>query len=365
MKYDYLIVGAGMFGAVFAERATAAGKTVLVIDQRPHVGGNCYTREVEGIQIHEYGPHIFHTNNEKVWNYIRQFAKFNHFINRVKVNSGGRIYSFPVNMMTFHQLWGVTTPDEAKRRRVEQVEQTHNPQNIEERLLSRVGRQIYETFYHGYTIKHWRTSPRNLPASIGDRIPIRFTYDDNYYNDCFQGIPIGGYTPIFERLLNRAEVRLQTPLESIRNWRSIAKKMVYSGRPDSLLSYQFGELAYLTLDFRHEVSTGDYQGVAQMNFPEIDVPYTRCVEHKHFEFGTQRSTVITREYPTDWHSAATPYYPVPGNEERYARYRDEILQTGDIILGGRLGRHQYFDMHMVIANALDQAEKELSTRSSL
>lgn len=362
MKYDYLIVGAGLFGSTFAERAKKAGKKVLVIDQRSHIGGNCYTENIEGVNVHMYGPHIFHTNNEKIWNYINRFATFNHFVNRIKASYQGNLYSFPINLFTMYQLWGVKTPQEA-------IDKIHtlripisNPQNMEEWCLANVGEEIYEKFIKGYTTKHWHRDPKTLPASIIKRLPLRFTFDDNYYTHQFQGIPKGGYTQIFEKQLNGIEVKLNTPLE--KDWKKYAKKMIYSGRPDALADFKFGELPYLTLSFDHQKKCGDHQGNAIINFTDVKVPYTRCVEHKHFEFGQQNNTIVTYEYPTKWYEGATPYYPIPGPEHKeiYQKYAKEI-QKNDIILGGRLGRYSYFDMDQTIANAIHLAEQECQIKN--
>ena len=355
--YDFLIVGAGLYGSVFAERAKAAGKRVLVIEQRDHIGGNCYTEERSGINVHVYGPHIFHTDSKAVWSYINRFAEFNHFVNRVKVDYKGELYSLPINLFTLYQLWGVKTPEEAKRTLAAKTADIPNPKNMEEWCLANLGEQIYETFFRGYTEKHWRRSPRDLPASTVRRLPVRFTFDDNYYTHRYQGVPKGGYTQIFEKMLDGVEVKLNTTFES--DWRKYAKRLVYSGRPDQLLDYKYGELPYLTLMFKHKELPGDYQGNAVINYTERHLPYTRCVEHKHFEFGRQNNTIITHEYPVDWYKGATPYYPVPGQQELFERYRKEILSSGDVVLGGRLGLHKYFDMHQVIASALKAAKDAL------
>lgn len=354
--YDYLIVGAGFFGATFAERAKAAGKRVLVIDQRDHIGGNCFTKQVEGINVHWYGPHIFHTSNKAVWDYVNSFAEFNNFVNRVKVYYNDRLFSFPINLFTLYQLWGVRTPEEAEHK-LEEVRLSYPcPRNMEEWCLANLGEEIYETFFLGYTTKHWRMPPSELPVSIIKRLPVRLTHDDNYYNHLYQGVPKGGYTPIFEKMLDGVEVKLNTELEP--DWRNYAKKMVYSGRPDSLLQFKYGELPYLTLRFDHQIHDGDFQGNAIVNYTSLDVPFTRSVEHKHFEFGNQPKTVVTKEYPVEWQQNSIPYYPLPGHDEVYDLYRKEIAQGGDIILGGRLGRYRYFDMHQVIASALSEAKSE-------
>lgn len=359
--YDYLIVGAGLYGSVFAEQKTKQGCKVLVIDQRDHIGGNCYTRDVDGIHVHHYGPHIFHTNDKRVWDYIRQFAEFNHYTHRVKANYEGKIYSLPVNLMTFNQLWGIDNPNDAMQKLESVKRDFPKPANMEEWLLSQLGQEIYEKFFYGYSTKHWRKSPKELPASVGKRLPIRTHYDDNYFDDKYQGIPIGGYTQIFEKMLDGIEVKLSTPLED--GWRSYAKKMVFTGRPDLLLKNKYGELPYLTLKFEEERKLGSHQGLAQLNFTSIDVPYTRCVEHKFFEYKEYDHTVITREYPVDWYEGATPFYPVKDvdgkNQIQFQKYREEILSKGDIILGGRLGSNSYMDMDTTIGQALVFANREL------
>lgn len=355
--YDYLIVGAGLYGSVFAERKTKQGFKVLVIDQRDHIGGNCYTRDVDGIHVHQYGPHIFHTNSKKIWDYIQQFAEFNHYTHRVKANFEGEIYTMPICLMTFMQLWGIKTPAEAKQKLESVKVKCDNPRNVEDWLLSEVGREIYEKFYCGYSTKQWRMPPNKIPAAVGKRLPIRTHFDDNYFDDKYQGIPIGGYTQIFEKMLDGIEVKLSTPLEG--NWRNYAKKMVFTGRPDLLLKNKYGELPYLTLRFEEERLQGSHQGVAQMNYTSLNVPYTRCIEHKFFEYKDHDHTIVTREYPEDWYEGATPFYPVKDidgeNQKRYQMYRNEILSQGNIILGGRLGTYQYHDMHQVIGAALQEA----------
>lgn len=357
--YDYIIVGAGLFGSVFAENAKKVNKKILVIDQRSHIGGNCYTENIDGINVHKYGPHIFHTNNLEVWNYIRQFANFNHYTHRVKASYQDQIFSLPINLFTMHQLWGVTTPSEALVKLHSVRTPIDNPKNMEEWCLANLGKEIYEKFFLGYSSKHWRKSPKELPASIIKRLPVRFDFNDNYFNDKYQGIPIGGYTQIFEKMLDGIEVKLNTEFED--DWRKYAKKLVFTGRPDQLLNYKYGELTYLTLKFEEQKVIGDYQGVAQMNYTTSDIPYTRCVEHKHFEFSNQEHSIITHEYPVDWFKGATPYYPVPteSSDVLHKKYMEEILAFGDIIGGGRLFNHVYLDMHQVIASAMSLAKKEL------
>lgn len=348
--YDYLIVGAGLYGSTFAERAKSIGKKILVIDQRNHVGGNCYTEEIHGINVHMYGPHIFHTNNENIWNYINRFAKFNNFTNRVKASHCNKLYSFPVNLFTLYQLWGIRTPTEAINRINEVKINIKNPKNMEEWCLANVGEEIYNTFFRDYTTKQWHVSPSKIPISVIKRLPIRFTYDDNYYSDTYQGIPIGGYTQIFHKMLDGVEVKLNTKLE--KNWRSIAKHLIYSGRPDELLDHQFGVLPYITLKFEHEVSDGDFQGNAVINYVDNITPYTRSVEHKHFEFGSQSKTIVTKEYPHKWCDGSIPYYAMHGYDHIYKLYKEKLDKSHEITVGGRLGCYKYLDMHHVISNAM-------------
>lgn len=359
MKYDYLIVGAGLFGSVFAEHAKRFGKKVLVIDQRSHIGGNCYTENIDGINVHKYGPHIFHTSNEKVWEYINRFVSFNHYTHRVKAFYNKKIYSLPINLLTLNQLWGVVTPNEALNKLELSREKIDDPKNMEEWCLKNLGSEIYETFFKGYTTKQWRRDPKELPPSIIKRLPVRFTYDDNYFNDKYQGIPIGGYTQIFEKMLDGVEVKLNTSFEA--NWRKYAKKLVFTGRLDELFNYKYGELSYLTLRFEEKKVEGDYQGVAQLNYTSSEIPYTRCIEHKHMEFGNQNFSIITHEYPIDWHKDAIPYYPVPTKESTllHEKYLNE-LDPSLILGGGRLFNHIYLDMHQVIASSMNLAKKEFS-----
>lgn len=358
MKYDYLIVGAGFFGATFAHEMKKIGKKVLVIDKRDHIGGNAYTKNVEGINVHVYGPHIFHTNNKKIWDYVNQFATFNHFVNRVKVRFGDKVYSMPINLMTFNQVAGCITPKDAQEYLEKECKTYKNPKNLEEWMVSQVGWPMYNLLIRGYTKKQWKRDPKELPASIIKRLPIRMTYDDNYYNDCYQGIPMGGYTQIFEKMLDGIEVKLQT--DDYKNWEKIAHKLVYTGRIDEFFGYIHGDLQYRTLEFKHRiVEAQDFQGVAQMNYSDESVPYTRIIEHKHFEFGLQPKTVITYEYPTEWNINKTPYYPIndDANNAIYKKYK-EMGKIPNIIWGGRLAEFKYYDMHQVIASALTHAEKE-------
>lgn len=351
-KYDYLVVGCGLYGAVFAQQSHIRGKKVLVIDKRDHIGGNCYTEEIEGINVHKYGPHIFHTNNKKVWDYINQFAEFNQFINRPKVKNGDKVYSFPINLMTLYEIYGVTTTKEAKEKLKEVVVHIDKPQNLEEWIISKVGWKIYELFIKGYTTKQWGREPKELPISIIKRLPIRFDFNDNYYNDRYQGVPVGGYTKMFERMLNGIEVKLNTDYFS-GQWGSLASQIVYTGKIDEYFDYRFGELEYRGLRFHTEIRNGDFQGNAVINYTDELIPFTRVIEHKHFEFKNGEKTVVTWEYPSDCKREETPYYPVNDerNNEIYDLYRQESKRT-NLILGGRLATYSYLDMDEVIEQAL-------------
>jgi UDP-galactopyranose mutase len=353
--YDYLVVGAGWFGAVFAFEASERGKRCLVIDRRAHIGGNCYTETVEGINVHRYGAHIFHTNDRVVWDYVNRFAEFNRYTNAPIANFNGEIYNLPFNMNTFHQLWGVVTPGEAKAKIDEQRLRITEPRNLEEQALSVAGTDIYEKLIKGYTAKQWGRECSELPAFIIKRLPLRFTYDNNYFDDRYQGIPIGGYTRVFERLLAKCELRLNTPF--VRG-AVAAKHIVCTGAIDEYYSYEFGALEYRSLRFETEtVDCVNAQGVAVMNYTAADVPYTRMIEHKHFEFGTQQKSVVTREYPERWRHGAEPYYPINDrrNGELYARYRELANREHGVTFGGRLGMYSYLDMDKVIRAALDAA----------
>ena len=361
MKYDYLVVGAGLFGSVFARELSDAGRRVLVIDQRAHIGGNVYTREEHGIQVHVYGPHIFHTDDARVWKYVNRFAEFNHYVHHPLARYGDKVYSLPVNLMTLQQLWGVSTPAEAERALAEARIPCDKPSNLEDWILSQVGEQIYRTFIYGYTKKQWGRDPRELPASIIRRMPIRLNFNNNYFNDRYQGIPIGGYTGLVERMLEGIDVELGRSFRDMADWRSQARKLVFTGKIDEFFDYRFGELEYRTLEFRHEVVEGDYQGVAQMNYTSEDVTFTRIVEHKHFEFGQQEKSIITREYPAEWGHGKNPYYPINDdrNSDVFRQYKAEADKLEDVIFGGRLARYRYYDMHQVIGAALVAADREL------
>lgn len=364
-KYDYLIVGAGLFGAVFAHEARACGKTCLVIDKRSHIGGNIYTEEMEGIQVHSYGAHIFHTSRQKVWDYINQFAKFNNFVNSPIAIYKDELYNLPFNMNTFHQLWGVKTPAEAKAKIQGQIARMNivHPKNLEEQALAMVGQDVYEKLVEGYTRKQWGRECKDLPSFIIKRLPLRYTYDNNYFNDLYQGIPVGGYTRIVKKLLEGVQVCLNTDFFRDREkWSQQAEKIVFTGMIDQYYDYCYGELEYRSLRFETEVlDMGNFQGNAVVNYTDYEVPYTRIIEHKHFEFGTQEKTVITREYPARWVRGEEPYYPVndPANNELFEKYERLALAENHVLFGGRLGMYRYMNMDEVIEEALNLAQNEL------
>ena len=364
MAFDYVIVGSGMFGSVFARLMAEHGKQVLLVDKRSHIGGNCFSQETEGIHVHRYGPHIFHTSNARVWEFVNRFARFNHFRLRTPVNFGGRLFSFPINLMTLHQLWGVTTPDEARRKLAEVRQECANPRNLEEWVLSQVGREIYETFILGYTTKQWGRDPRELPASIIRRIPIRLTYNDRYFDDVYEGIPIGGYTKLFENMLDHENIRVETDVDFFqqRHWlQQQASRLVYTGKIDEYFDYRFEQLEYRSLRFEERILEGDFQGSAIVNYSDLNVPQTRITEYKHFDMLDTKRTVITYEYPQAYDETKIPYYPIRDerNSRLYERYR-ELATEGSTVFGGRLGTYQYYDMHQVVAQAMTMAEKELS-----
>ena len=364
MMYDYLVVGAGLYGAVFAREAIKAGKKVLVIDKREHIGGNIYTEEVEGIQVHRYGAHIFHTSNKNVWEYIQQFAEFNNYVNSPIANYKGEIYNMPFNMNTFSKMWNIVTPEEALAKIEEQrAEIKGEPQNLEEQAISLVGRDIYEKLVKGYTEKQWGRDCKELPASIIRRLPVRFTYNNNYFNDRYQGIPESGYTAVIERMLEGADVMLQEDyLKNKQEWDKKAKKIIYTGPVDAYFDYTYGPLEYRSVRFETEIlDKENYQGNAVVNYTDRETPYTRVIEHKHFDFGTQKKTVISREYSSEWKLGDEPYYPVNDekNTKLYAKYKELADQESNVVFGGRLGEYKYYDMDKVIAVALDMAEKEL------
>lgn len=356
-KYDYLIVGAGLWGSVFAYEAGKRGKKCLVIDRRNHIGGNVYCENVEGINVHKYGAHIFHTNDKEIWDYVNSFVEFNRYTNSPVANFNGELYNLPFNMNTFYQLWKVKTPDEARRKIEEQVqaEGIKEPSNLEEQAISLVGTDIYFKLIKGYTEKQWGRKATELPAFIIKRLPVRFTFDNNYFNDKYQGIPIGGYNKLTEGLLAGTEVRLGVDFEKDRTALSqLADQIVYTGKIDEYFNFCFGELEYRSLRFDHEtLNTENYQGNAVVNYTDAETPYTRIIEHKHFEFGRQEKTVITREYPLEWSKGVEPYYPINDakNEATYKKYK-ALGEEENVIFGGRLAEYRYYDMHQVIGSAL-------------
>ena len=378
MQYDYLIVGAGLFGAVFAREMKQRGRNVLVIDKRQHVAGNIYTESVMDIQVHRYGAHIFHTSDKKIWDYINQFAEFNHYINSPIAYYRGEVYNLPFNMNTFNKMWGVVTPEEAKEKIAQQIGQLHiaDPENLEEQALSLVGTDVYEKLVKGYTEKQWGRDCKELPAFIIKRLPLRFTYDNNYFNDRYQGIPVGGYTTMVENMLREIEVRTGISYREFASEHETEKgievsdkagntynKVVYTGMLDEYFDYRLGHLEYRSLRFETQElpECDNYQGNAVVNYTEREIPYTRIIEHKHFEFGTQAGTVVTREYPAQWQEGDEPYYPV--NDERnnalFEQYRELARTVKHVIFGGRLGQYKYYDMDKVVGAALDAVEAEL------
>lgn len=365
LMYDYVIVGAGLYGAVFAHEATKRGKKCLVLDRRDHVAGNIYTEEIEGIRVHCYGAHIFHTSDGTVWKYINRFANFNHYINAPVANYKGELYNLPFNMNTFNRMWGVITPTEAQAKIAAQIEEAGitEPANLEEQAIALVGTDIYEKLIKGYTEKQWGRSCRELPPFIIRRLPVRFVYDNNYFNDRYQGIPEGGYTAIVEKMLEGSDVRLGVDfLEEKETYAKMGKRVVFTGCIDAYFNYCYGPLQYRNVRFETEVlDTPNYQGNAVINYTDRETPYTRVIEHKHFEFGTQEKTVISREYSADWRVGDEAYYPVNNeeNQQLYLRYRALAEGEKNVLFGGRLGEYKYYDMDKVIASALDAVRREL------
>lgn len=363
--YNYLIVGAGLFGSVFANEASKRGKTCLVIDKRNHIGGNIYTEEIEGIQVHKYGAHIFHTSNKKVWDYVNQFAEFNRYTNSPVAYYKGEIYNMPFNMNTFNKMWGVVTPGEAKAKIEEQIKESKivNPQNLEEQAISLVGKDIYEKLVKGYTQKQWGKLCTELPSFIIKRLPVRFTYDNNYFNDLYQGIPVGGYTQMIEKMLKGSEICLNTDYYANRKeLDELAEKTIFTGMIDEFYGQCYGALEYRSLHFETQLlDEENYQGNAVVNYTEYDIPYTRIIEHKHFEYGSQDKTVITKEYPKQWEAGSEPYYPINDdkNGKLFEKYKEKAEKEKNIIFGGRLAEYRYYDMHNVIEQALLCVEKEL------
>ena len=364
-QYDYLIVGAGLFGSVFAHEATKKGKKCLVIDKRPHTGGNIYCEKVEDINVHKYGAHIFHTNDKHIWDYVNSFVEFNRYTNSPVAIYEDELYNLPFNMNTFYQLWKVKTPGEAKAKIQEQIKESgiEDPQNLEEQAISLVGTDIYYKLIKGYTEKQWGRDAKELPAFIIKRLPVRFTYDNNYFNDKYQGIPIGGYNKLTEGLLKDIEVRLNVDYFADKEaLNALAENIVFTGKIDQYYDYRFGQLEYRSLNFEHQtLDQENYQGNAVVNYTERDIPYTRIIEHKHFEFGTQPKTVITKEYPQEWTSEKEPYYPINDakNTEVFKKYQQLAEGEKNVIFGGRLAEYRYYDMHQIIGSALKKAADHL------
>ncbi|MBS6722170.1 MAG: UDP-galactopyranose mutase [Clostridiales bacterium] len=369
--FDYLIVGAGLFGAVFAHEAKSRGKSVLVVEKRPHIAGNVYTESIEKINVHKYGAHIFHTNNKKVWDYVNQFATFNRFTNSPIANYKGEIFSMPFNMYTFNKMWGVVSPDEAKEiinRQKKEI--TGQPKNLEEQAISLVGRDIYEKLIKGYTEKQWGRKCEELPPFIIKRLPVRFTYDNNYFNALYQGIPMGGYTKLVKNMLEGVEVRLNEDyLKNKQEYDEMAKKVIFTGPIDEYFNYIYGNLEYRSVRFENEIlDLPNYQGNAAVNYTDLEIPWTRIIEHKWFEFGLDENgnnipkTVISKEYSSEWTLGDEPYYPI--NDEKnnalYQQYKELAQKENNVIFGGRLGEYKYYDMDTVIASALEKSEKELA-----
>jgi len=362
-KYDYLIVGAGLYGSIFAHELTKQGKKCLVIDKRNHLGGNVYCENIEGINVHKYGAHIFHTNSKEIWDYVNSFVEFNRYTNSPLANYKGELYNLPFNMNTFYQLWGTKTPEEAKKKIQEQINSQNKstPTNLEEQAISLVGMDIYKKLIKGYTEKQWGRDCKDLPAFIIKRLPVRFTFDNNYFNDRYQGIPIGGYNKLIDGLLEGVETKTNSDFfEDKEYYESLATKIVFTGRIDQFYNYQFGKLDYRSLHFENEVlDINNYQGNPVVNYTERKVPYTRIIEHKHFEFGKQDKTIITKEYPQEWDESKEPFYPINDdkNMQLLAKYKNLARTETNVIFGGRLAEYRYYDMHQVIASALRKVKK--------
>lgn len=368
MKYDYLVVGSGLFGSVFAHEAKKRGKKCLVIDKRNHIGGNIYNENIDGINVHKYGAHIFHTNDEEIWKYVNQFVDFNNYINSPIAYHKGKIYNLPFNMNTFYQIWGITSPLDAQKKIKEQIieQAIVNPSNLEQQAISLVGKDIFEILIKGYTEKQWGMKCNELPAFIIKRLPVRFTYDNNYFNDRYQGIPIGGYNKIIDKLLLGIDVKLNINFFDDRSfWESVADKIVYTGPIDEFFNFEFGQLEYRSLRFENQIlDIPNYQGNAVVNYTESIVPYTRIIEHKHFEFGIQKNTVITKEFPEKWGKKKEPYYPVNNekNNSIFKIYKEKSLKYTNVIFGGRLAEYKYYDMHQIIASALKKSSIEFNEK---
>jgi UDP-galactopyranose mutase len=356
MIYDYIVVGSGLFGSTFANLAKDHGKKCLILEKRNHIGGNVYTENKSGIKIHMYGPHIFHTSNKQIWEYVNKFTTFNNFTYRPKVNYKGKIYSFPINLMTLYQMWGCINPLDAHNKLESVKIKIKNPSNLEEWILTQIGEELYDTFIYGYTKKQWATDPKNLPSFIIKRLPIRLDFNDNYFNDCYQGIPIGGYTNLIKNMIENINIETNVNfLEDICYWQKKCKHIIYTGAIDELFNYNLGELEYRSLKFETtELNVNDFQGNAVINYTDENIPYTRVIEHKHFDFNKTDTTIITKEYPEKWHRNLEKYYPIntEKNNDLYYKYKKQASETYEnFIFGGRLACYQYLDMHQVIGQA--------------
>lgn len=364
MKYDYLIVGAGIFGATFAQQAKEKNKKILVIDKRDHIGGNVYTKNTNGINVHMYGCHIWHTDKKDVWDYVNRFISFNNYRHKGIVNFQNKIYSFPINLMTMSQIWGISTPSEAKRKIMEDIVPYTRPSNMEEWCLSTIGKKLYEMFIEGYSLKQWNKHPRELPSSIIKRLPVRFTFNDDYFHDLtYQGIPIGGYTKMVENMLDGIKVEIGEDFSKIKNkWKSYAKNLIYCGGIDSYFENTFGELEYRSLKWTHENLKGDFQGSPVINYTSHEIPFTRIIEHKHFENPDCENTVVSKEYSVDWKETKDPYYPMSDekNNHLYRKYRNLAEKEKNVIISGRLGSYKYLDMDDTISMALKISKNYLS-----
>jgi len=364
-KYDYLIVGSGLFGSVFAHEARKIGKKCLVLEKRNHIGGNVFCEKIEDINVHKYGAHIFHTNDKYIWDYVNKFVEFNRYTNSPVAKFDNKLYNLPFNMNTFYQLWGVSTPSEAKEKIDEQIKKSgiKNPVNLEEQAISIVGTDIYEKLIKGYTEKQWGRKATDLPAFIIKRLPVRFTFDNNYFNDKYQGIPIGGYNLLIEGLLKDIDVKCDVNyFENKEYWNSLAEKIVYTGKIDEFYNFQFGRLEYRSLKFDTKIiDIENFQGNAVVNYTNAEIPYTRIIEHKHFEFGSQKKTVITYEYPDEWSSGKESYYPINDDKNNAIYYKYKELSNNDnhVIFGGRLAEYKYYDMHQIIGSALSKVKQNI------
>jgi UDP-galactopyranose mutase len=361
--YDYLVIGAGLYGIVFSRCVAELGKKVLIIEKRKHIGGNCYTDKREGINVHVYGPHIFHTNNKKIWDYVNKFTNFINYEHRVKVNFKNQIYSFPINLTTLNQVWGVLTPNEAKDKILQCRLDIDKPKNMEEWILSKVGKELYEIFIQGYTIKQWNKDPKDLPCSIIKRLPIRLNYDDRYFNDLYQGVPIDGYTAMFENMLDHKNITIQTNVDFFENKKikKNAKYTVFTGEIDQYYDYTYGRLEYRSSHFETKILKGNFQGAPVINYTDGAVPYTRVVEHKHIEKKQSEKTVVTWEYPKNYNIGDIPYYPIKNKKNNLLYKKYYKLNDKKTIFGGRLGTYQYYDMHQIIAQAISTANKHVIT----